>query len=148
MIRNWALAAFVAAGAVGAIGSGADASAASRPFKGTAAGAITGATSPVDLIVDYTGSATHLGSFTRHELVHINADGTLVGTIVFVAANGDELDVDVAGQFTSADGSTIAGTYAFTGGTGRFDDATGTANFTGTLVNGVVSVSFEGTIDY
>jgi hypothetical protein len=147
MVRRWALAAFVAAGAVGALGSGADAADDGRAFRGTADGAITGATSPVDLIVDYTGNGTHLGNFTRHELIHINDDGTIEGTITFFSIHGD-IDVDVAGQFTALDGSSVAGTYTITGGEGRFAGATGTAEFTGTIVDGVVSVSFEGTIDY
>jgi hypothetical protein len=148
VVRGWAAAAFVAAGVIGALGSGSAEANGGRRFKGTADGAITGATSPVDLIVDYTGTATHLGTFTRRELVHINADGTIVGTIVFVAANGDELDVSLSGQFTSLAGDAVAGGYTFTGGTGRFSDATGSATFAGTIVNGQVSVSFDGTIDY
>jgi len=147
MVRSWALAAFVAAGAIGALGSGANAADDGRAFRGHATGAITGATSPVDLIVDYTGQGTQMGNFTRHELVHINADGTIQGTITFTSKHGG-IDVDVAGQFTAADGSAIAGTYTITGGDGRFAGATGTATFTGTLVAGVVTVDYEGTIDY
>jgi hypothetical protein len=41
------------------------------------------------------------------------------------------------------------GTYDFTGGTGRFSDATGQATFKATTPDGVnVEAEFEGTISY
>lgn len=147
MVRSWALAAFVAAGAIGASGSGADAAEGGRAFRGTAVGAITGGTPPTFLIVDYTGHASQLGQFTRHEEVNISDAGAISGTIHFVAAQGT-LDVAVTGQVTALDGSTVAGSYLITAGTGRYTGATGTATFTGEIDGGVVSVAFEGSIDY
>ena len=145
-VRSWALAAFVAAGAISALGSGANAADDGRAFRGHATGAITGATSPVDL-VEYTGQGTQMGNFTRYETIHINADGTIEGSITFFSTHGD-ISVDVAGQFTAADGSAVAGTYTITGGEGRFEGATGTATFEGTLIEGVVEIDYEGSIDY
>jgi hypothetical protein len=118
-----------------------------RPFKGSASGAVSGSIPPNVLLVGATGNATHLGNFTRQEVLVLGADGSFTGTIVFVAANGDELHVDVSGGFTGA--TTAAGTYTFTGGTGRFDDATGSATFEVDAPDfGHVSVTFDGTINY
>jgi hypothetical protein len=46
--------------------------------------------------------------------------------------------------------TTIGGTYTFTGGTGRFSDASGTTNFAGVIApDGIhIPVAFEGTIRY
>ena len=125
----------------------ADEGGSNRPFKGLAAGAITGITPSGAVVIQSTGHATHLGNFTRTEYVFFGPGGAISGTLVFTAANGDQLAADVSGGFTSP--TTLAGTYTFTGGTGRFSDATGTARFTATTPDGVhVSVSFEGSISY
>ncbi|MEW4529942.1 hypothetical protein [Maioricimonas sp. JC845] len=120
---------------------------AERPFKGHARGIAT-FLSPVEAIIDYTGHATHLGKFTRREYLFINEDGfTFQGTMTFVAANGDELDLDFVGMFISP--TDAIGTYTFTGGTGRFVDATGTAEFEAYTPDFVhVRVRFDGTISY
>jgi hypothetical protein len=108
---------------------------------------ITGVGDQGELVVEYTGTATHLGAYTREEHLFLNPDGTFTGTIVFTAANGDELWVDFAGGFVSP--TTAVGTYAFTGGTGRFADATGTATFDADTPDGVnVAVTFAGAIRY
>jgi hypothetical protein len=103
----------------------------SVPFKGSAEGAIISASpDPAGLLVTVTadGAATYLGRFSREEVLLLNpGTGTVAGTIVFTAANGDELSGVVTGQFTSP--TTVAGTYTFTGGTGRFENATGEADF-------------------
>jgi len=119
----------------------------SRRFQGTAEGVVTEITTPADWVIDYVGQATHLGDFTRRELITFTGPGTFEGTIVFVAANGDELEADFEGHFTSLNDA--VGTYTFTGGSGRFSDATGTAEFTASTPDFVhVSVAFDGTIDY
>ena len=123
---------------------------ANRAFRGNAEGVVTGISPEGALIAESTGTATHLGKYTRTETVFI--DGAEVsGTIVFTAANGDELWADFTGAFTSP--TTAEGTYTFTGGTGRFEDATGTASFqvtTATTPDGVthLSVRFRGKIGY
>ena len=91
------------------------------------------------------GVATQLGKFTREETVNVNPDGTVNGSIVFTAADGSQLYCEFAGAFTSA--TTVAGTYSFTGGTGRFDGATGLAFFDIALGEaGSFSFAFAGTI--
>jgi hypothetical protein len=99
------------------------------------------------LTVTATGEATHLGQFTGIEEVVLNlADGTFAGTRVFVAANGDRLYADVEGAFTSA--TTAEGTFTFTGGTGRFRDASGEADFEVVTSDGIdLALTFEGTIE-
>jgi hypothetical protein len=126
---------------------GADEGGSDRPFQGVAAGSITGVTPDGAVVVESTGQATHLGSFTRTEYLFFGPGGAISGTVVFTAANGDQLAADFSGGFTSP--TTLEGTYTFTGGTGRFSDATGTASFEATTPDGIqVAISFEGKISY
>jgi len=121
-----------------------------RPFRGDANGEVTGISSSGALIVESTGTATHLGKFTRTESVFV--DGfEIAGMVVFTAANGDQLWADFTGAFTSP--TTAEGTYTFIGGTGRFAAAAGTARFgaiTTTTPDGIthLAITFDGTIDY
>ena len=119
------------------------------PFKGSAAGAIVGTTpgpEGVLLTVHAEGRATHLGRFIREEMVLLNpVTGTITGMVVFTAANGDQLIAEAAGQFTSP--TTVAGTYTFTGGTGRFENVVGEADFSLSTPDGVhFTVEFEGSL--
>ena len=117
------------------------------PFKGVAEGTVTGIAPSGAVVVESTGTATYLGDFTRTEYVFFGPDGEISGTVVFTAANGDQLEADFSGGFTSP--TTAEGTYTFTGGTGRFSDATGTASFQAITPDGVhVAVSFKGSISY
>ena len=101
------------------------------PMKGSGSGIITAAApgpNGVEISANGQGEATHLGKFTREESILFNpATGTLTGTIVFTAADGSELYCNFAGAFTGL--NTAAGTYNFTGGTGRFEGASGVAGF-------------------
>jgi len=121
----------------------------SVPFKGSAAGAIVAA-SPgpggVLATVVASGRATQLGQFSREESVLLNpASGTITGTVVFTAANGDQLFGTVAGQFTSP--NTAVGSYTFTGGTGRFENAAGEADFSLATPDGIhFTVAFDGSV--
>ena len=117
------------------------------PFKGSAEGAVVD-TVPGPLGVELTvlaeGRATHLGRFTREESLLLDvSNGAIAGTVVFTAANGDQLTGVVAGQFTSP--TTVAGTYTFTGGTGRFANASGEADFSLITPDGMnFTVEFDG----
>ncbi len=118
------------------------------PFKGNATGVITG----FELVGDVlhltgvaTGQATHLGQFTRTESVAIDG-GSVEGSLVFIAANGDRLCATVSGGFIGA--GIVAGTYTFTGGTGRFTDAAGEVNFLAVLDGLDFVVLFEGNIGF
>ena len=119
------------------------------PLKGSAAGGIVNATpSPggVLLTVLAEGHATQLGKFSREEQLVLNpATGTAAGTIVFTAANGDQLFGLVVAQFTSP--TTLVATYTFTGGTGRFANATGEAEASLSTPDGIhFTVEFAGSI--
>src|SRR5436853_3364641 len=123
----------------------ADVGGSGRPFEGVAEGMVTGVAPSGAVVIQSTGHATHLGNFTRTEYVFFGPGGAISGTVVFTAANGDELAAAFSGAFISP--TTAKGTYTFTGGTGRFTDATGTANFTATTPDGIhVAVPCEGSI--
>jgi hypothetical protein len=117
-----------------------------RPFKGWAKGYIT-QIPPNGFYLEMSGRATHLGNLTREEYAYLGADGSVTGTIVFTAANGDELWVEIDGAFTSA--TSVEGFYIFTGGTGRFQGATGEAAFKSYTPDlQYAEVTFKGTLSY
>ena len=102
--------------------------------------------------VDVFGEITHLGRTQGGGLVVLSPTGTytfdVIGTIVFIAANGDRLYATFVGSGFLDDFLRIAGlegTLTFVGGTGRFADASGSADLM--FLSGVGS-SIEGTIDY
>jgi hypothetical protein len=127
-----------------------------RPFRGyyVHGGTITEAKPVCDgILVTTTGSgrATHLGRFTRLGVVVIDADGSAVGTAVFTAANGHQLFMEIEGDPTNPNApATISGIFKFIGGTGRFSDASGKADFVGVFADdgSSITVTFEGTIRY
>jgi hypothetical protein len=126
------------------------------PFRGSYQQTETGEPqSPTTLIVTGTavGTATHLGRYTMTftALVDLTA-GTGLGQSIFVAANGDRLFTTSSGQATpTAEPGvlSIGDSFSITGGTGRFEGATG--NFSGvrllTAATGISSGSFDGTIN-
>ena len=124
------------------------------PFRGRADLVVTGQEflppASLRLTGSATGQATHLGRFTRTETIVVDlTNGTFTGTLVFTAANGDRLTADVAGHFTSPHLDAAEGTYVFTGGTGRFHNASGQAAFEAKAVGpGAFDVKFNGTIQY
>jgi hypothetical protein len=111
--------------------------------------------SPTTLLVTGTalGTATHLGRYTMSFTALIDfVAGTGLGHSIFVAANGDRLFSTGSGQATptAEPGElSINETSTITGGTGRFEGATG--NFSGVRVlntaTGISSGSFDGTIN-
>jgi hypothetical protein len=115
------------------------------PMKGNGTGQITGQNGP-EITAVGGGEATHLGKFTREEVILLNPDGTATGTIIFTAADGSQLFCEFIGAFTSP--TTVSGTYTFTGGTGRLDGASGSAFFNISLGEaGSFSFGFAGTIE-
>lgn len=122
------------------------------PFKGQAELTLTGAVpigDNLELTAIASGQATHLGRYTRTETVLVDPFGVFIeGTITFTAANGDELYAEVSGGFTSPDLSTAEGSYVFAGGTGRFEDASGSALFTAVANGPGFDITFSGEIEY
>jgi hypothetical protein len=139
------------------------------PFKGSLAGVET--TTSVDpglppvvppvahILGEWTGNANHLGRYTLenpHTVNLMSRDAT--GTLTFTAANGDTVTADVTGHAEIVSGNpptavlSIVEHAIITGGTGRFEGATGTFTVERTLNQatppGVTTTtgSFEGTI--
>ncbi len=125
------------------------------PFTGSFEGTFTTAGEPpiISVHVVAGGQASHLGRFTL-DFPHTASfiDFTSSGSAVLTAANGDRLLTNVTGVATPG---TVPGelviveTHEITGGTGRFDGASGeftlerTASLTGPT-GGTTSGSFEG----
>lgn len=112
------------------------------------------------------GQALHLGNLNgelstlHHDACDLSFATALLTTTVsgsLVAANGDELYysgddvINVANLLTSS-GTTgsITGTWYITGGTGRFDEASGDITIEGVVdfVSGTFQASLEGTVKY
>jgi len=127
----------------------------SRPF--TANIAVVGTGFPCGTYTA-TGTATHLGAITESGtycvveilgpgLVHLAGEGTQTGS------NGDSLSFtfDEVANF-NVNPLTAAGTFAVTGGTGRFTNATGGGTFatTGTASGDTftLNITYTGAITY
>ena len=103
------------------------------------------------------GNGTHLGkatAVTNDQVVNL-VTGVSSATYTFTAANGDTVVLEMDFQSSPVDpisgGVTFEGTYAVTGGTGRFAGATGSGTLIGSAVftgpnNGVGSFTVTGTI--
>jgi hypothetical protein len=111
--------------------------------------------------IDIEGTChySHLGLTTSvaEQFLLQGPGGTLVivNMAKYTAANGDELHSTFVGTgvFTSATSVSFSGTETYTGGTGRFADATGSATLVGSAEftspsAGVGQYSGEGTISY
>ena len=107
------------------------------PFKGTFLGQTVSAapTNDPDVVFVTTegdGQATHLGRYTMVS-PHFSNLATLEaeGEQIFTAANGDTLTAEFAGQFAPTPDGFLAGELeaVITGGTGRFEGATGSYIF-------------------
>jgi hypothetical protein len=95
------------------------------------------------------GYATHLGYYAEVGNASISPTGVVTAWAHFTSGNGhsDELFELITGQIYP-DGSIIA-TITYVGGTGRFEDASGSATLLGQLLpGGRIEVAVEGTIDY
>ena len=100
------------------------------PFKGRSSGlSIAGSFDPVAGIahgsIEGEGQATHLGRFTVTGDVAVEvATGMAQGTWTLTAANGDQIFLDMVGENGSDDHHGV-GQFTVTGGTGRFEGASG-----------------------
>lgn len=107
---------------------------------------------------DFTGTMSHVGKFTGSTFITsfvFNPDGTatLTSDDVIVAANGDEIYTSsevilVFGNPAGTEG-TYSGGFDITGGTGRFDGATGRMTMdNGVFKDGVATHNAVGEITY
>lgn len=97
------------------------------------------------------GQATHLGRNTWYSLSSIDAEGNQTGSTAAVAANGDEFHYSYEGGSTPPDATgalTFWGEWVCTGGTGRFEGATGGGTYEGTanVFVGVGQINLVGEI--
>ena len=112
------------------------ASAVERPFalKGTGVATLILNESgiPIGAIPTGSGTATHLGQWTVTGNVKYTPDSNGVlhssGEATITAANGDKLQVQIDGILDPVAG-VDQGVFYFLGGTGRFEGASGSANF-------------------
>jgi hypothetical protein len=87
------------------------------------------------VVTDARGTASHLGRTTFHSehcIVPTPDGGQIVGgVLVLTAANGDELHGTYTGSFGAfppiGDPVVVTGTWVVSGGTGLFENASGTA---------------------
>ena len=106
----------------------------------------------VYVVIKQQGSARPIGSFTGTIVQTVNfSDFSLQALSTFITADGDVLRA-VSTGFGEQSGTTVTfeGSFEFTGGTGKFRDARGTAHFTGSanLVTNIGHVEFRGLISY
>lgn len=110
------------------------------PLSGTPVDCGTAGVIPVVVSTPFTGVGrlSHLGRSTVASEQTVDFTKTppeLTGTDEFTAANGDKLYATHSGISGAPDAQgnvTFSGEYIFTGGTGKFKGASGSAEFTGT----------------
>lgn len=130
-----------------------------RPFNLTGAGnlqLIADANgNPSSGLLTAKGTATHLGTWIQLGTLSLTPKPDTPTVIIangdstFTGADGDELQAQLDGELDTTTGI-ATGTFAFNGGTGRFNEAKGSANFqvTQDLNSGAFEVTANGTIDY
>jgi hypothetical protein len=133
------------------------AAAVARPFglKGAGNVTFTGGPPPTGGDLTASGTATHLGLWTAVGVLSFfppdPAHPNLIpasGTETFTAANGDELHVEFTGVLDTTTGIATA-VFLFVGGTGQFEDASGSADFVVMQdPSGPFEVTAVGNIDY
>jgi hypothetical protein len=131
-----------------------------RPFslngKGVAIPVVDGNGNVVGADPTGSGNATHLGVFTNTGHVDFTPDASNPNILhpsgggVFTAANGDKLNFVIINGALDLTTGIGTGDFAFTGGTGRFANATGLTS--GVIQQNVVTGAYEltlvGNIDY
>jgi len=101
------------------------------------------------------GKALHLGAMTAQSITEVVnlATGEGAASYRFTAANGDDVFITFVflGIPTSPTAFSIAGVWQVTGGTGRFEGASGSGTYTGqvefvSFADAVGTFALEGTI--
>jgi len=111
---------------------------------------------PFYLCVSITGEghASHMGrssAITTDQRINLE-DGTGTATYILMGVNGDTVVVAITAQDTNIPGGVaFVGDYTVIGGTGRFDEATGSGSMEGSALfsgptSGVGSFTLAGTI--
>src|SRR5688572_29321428 len=132
------------------------ASAVERPFALHGAGVATLITDEsgnlIGAVPTASGTATHIGQWTVTGLVKYAPDNGVLrssGEATITAANGDKLQCRIDGILDPI-AAVDQGVFYFLGGTGRFEGASGNANFVVTInpVTGGFDLTVVGKINY
>lgn len=132
-------------------------SAVERPFALRGTGVATLITDGSGNLIGGTptgsGTATHLGQWTVTGTVHYTPDSNGVlhssGDATITAADGDKLQIQIDGILDPV-AAVDQGVFHIVGGTGRFEGATGEANFVVSLnpLTGGFELTVVGKINY
>ena len=132
-------------------------SAAERPFALSGSGVATLITNeagmPIGAIPTGSGTATHLGQWTVSGNVKYTPDANGVlhssGDATIVASNGDKVQIQIEGILDPI-AVMDQGIFHIVGGTGRFEGASGDANFVVQLnpLTGGFDLTLVGKINY
>jgi hypothetical protein len=106
----------------------------------------------LDVVATGTGTATHLGAITVERTATLTATATpgifdFKGDAVLTSAAGDQLTTEIDGTFNANTGHADL-VYEWTGGTGRFEHATGVTFWSVDVANGEYDVVANGQIIY
>ena len=132
------------------------ASAVERPFALNGAGVATLITDDagnlIGAIPTGSGTATHLGQWTVTGTVKYTPDNGVLrssGEATLTAANGDKLQFEIDGILDPV-AAVDQGVFRFVGGTGRFEGASGSANFVVSInpLTGGFELTVVGKINY
>jgi len=132
------------------------ASAVERPFALHGRGVATLITDEsgnlIGAIPTGSGTATHLGQWTVAGNVKYTPDNGVLrssGEATITAANGDKLQFQIDGILDPV-AAVDQGVFRFVGGTGRFEGASGSANFVVSInpLTGGFELTVVGKIDY
>jgi len=108
--------------------------------------------SVLDVVAHGTGTATHLGSITVVRTAVLTATNTpgvfdFNGEATLTASTGEQLTTTITGTFNANIGHADL-IYEWTGGTGRFENATGLTFWSVEVANGEYDVVANGQIVY
>ena len=105
------------------------------------------------LLASFSGmiEGDHIGVGTIAATSVVNfCTGVQTSEAVITAANGDQLSFETVGNFDPSDPTNVSfwGDFTFTGGTGRFANATGSGTYAGTAdtIAGVGQYDMNGMI--
>jgi hypothetical protein len=128
-----------------------------RPFHLVEHGRLTvtpreGSATLLDVVAIGTGTATHLGAISVHRTATLTATSTpgifdFNGEAVLTAASGEILTTTITGTLNAVIGHADL-VYEWTGGTGRFEHATGTTFWSVDVADGEYDVVANGQIIY
>lgn len=121
------------------------------PFRGEYTTSLEfGPFGPDSFILNITaeGTATHLGRNTWFAASEVTYAGQQTAAGSFLSASGDELSWEGGGVVSTLEDGTrvFSGEWTVTGGTGRFDGATGGGSYEGSAMETAGQIAFTGEV--